>query len=50
MRLYQKGLIYRAKDIVNWCPACGTTLSDVEVDRQDQQGSLWYVKISLRRR
>ena len=44
VRLYQKGLIYRAKDIVNWCPVCGTTLSDVEVERKDQQGSLWYVK------
>ncbi len=47
VRLYEKGLIYRAKDIVNWCPKCGTTLSDIEVNREDQQGFLWHVNYPL---
>jgi valyl-tRNA synthetase len=44
VRLYEKGLIYRGERIINWCPRCGTALSDLEVDHQDVTGHLWYVK------
>ncbi len=43
-RLYDKGLIYRGERIINWCPRCGTALSDLEVEHQDVKGHLWYVK------
>ena len=43
-RLYDDGLIYRAERIINWCPGCGTALSDIEVDHQDDDGEL----VSLR--
>lgn len=44
VRLYKKGLIYRGKYLVNWCPRCQTALSDEEVDHEESQGSLWYIK------
>ncbi|RMD98134.1 MAG: valine--tRNA ligase, partial [Calditrichaeota bacterium] len=44
VRLYKKGLIYRGKYIINWCPRCQTALSDEEVDRPEHQGHLWYIK------
>jgi len=44
VRLYEKGLAYRGKYIVNWCPGCVTAISDIEVEREDQKGSLWYVR------
>ncbi len=44
IRLYKKGLIYRGKYLVNWCPRCQTALSDEEVDHEEHQGSLWYIK------
>jgi len=43
-RLYDKGLIYRGERIINWCPRCGTALSDLEVEHQELKGHLWYVK------
>ncbi|OGN99317.1 MAG: valine--tRNA ligase [Chloroflexi bacterium RBG_13_51_52] len=43
-RLYDKGLIYRGERIINWCPRCGTALSDLEVEHQDVNGHLWYVR------
>jgi valyl-tRNA synthetase len=46
-RLYDKGLIYRGERIINWCPRCGTALSDLEVEHQDLQGSLWYVRYPI---
>jgi valyl-tRNA synthetase len=46
-RLYDKGLIYRGERIINWCPRCGTALSDLEVEHQDIQGHLWYVRYPL---
>jgi valyl-tRNA synthetase len=42
--LYHKGLIYRAKRLINWCPRCETALSDLEVDHKDVAGSLWYIR------
>ncbi len=47
-RLYEKGLIYRGKYIINWCPRCSTALSDEEAIHQDEQGKLWYVKYPLK--
>ncbi len=47
VRLYEKGLIYRGERIINWCPRCGTALSDLEVDHQDVNGHLWYVRYPL---
>jgi valyl-tRNA synthetase len=47
VRLYNKGLIYKGTYIVNWCPRCGTTLSDDELEREDRDSSLWYIKYPL---
>jgi valyl-tRNA synthetase len=44
VRLYEEGLIYREKRMVNWCPGCRTVLSDLEVVHEDKQGHLWYIK------
>ena len=42
--LYEAGLIYRGTYIVNWCPRCGTALSDLEVETKPEAGSLWYIR------
>ncbi len=42
-RLYEKGLIYRGSYIVNWCPKCHTTISDIEVEHEDEDSKLYYV-------
>jgi valyl-tRNA synthetase len=47
VNLYQKGLIYRHERIINWCPRCATALSDLEVDYQEQAGSLYYIRYPL---
>ena len=47
VRLYQKGLIYRGKYIVNWCPFHQTALSDDEVDSSSVNGHLYYIKYSI---
>jgi valyl-tRNA synthetase len=44
VRLYEDGLIYRGHYIVNWCPQCQTTISDLETIHEERQGSLWYVR------
>src|SRR6266516_8141037 len=44
VRLYEEGLIYRGQYIVNWCPRCGTAVSDLEVVHEERQGHLWYIK------
>jgi valyl-tRNA synthetase len=44
VRLYEEGLIYRGKYIVNWCPRCGTAVSDLEVIHDERQGKLWYIR------
>lgn len=43
-RLYKKGLIYKGKYIVNWCPHCHTALSDIEVEHSEQMGHMYYVR------
>jgi valyl-tRNA synthetase len=45
--LHRRGLIYRGERMINWCPRCQTALSDLEVDHQEHQGSLWYVRYPL---
>lgn len=42
VRLYQDGLIYRSRAVISWCPQCRTALSDVEVEREDTNGHLWF--------
>ncbi|MFH0799538.1 MAG: valine--tRNA ligase [Pseudomonadota bacterium] len=44
VRLYDEGLIYRGKYIVNWCPRCHTALADDEVDHKDEKGRLWHIR------
>jgi valyl-tRNA synthetase len=48
IRLYQDGLIYRGKRMINWCPRCQTVLSDLEVDHKEEKGKLWYIKYPLK--
>ncbi|MEO8285792.1 MAG: valine--tRNA ligase [Chloroflexota bacterium] len=45
--LYDKGLIYKGERIVNWCPRCATTLSDLEVENEEEQGNLWTIRYPL---
>ncbi len=47
VRLYEKGLIYRGKYIVNWCPKDHTALSDDEVNHSDSNGHLWYIRYPI---
>lgn len=42
--LYEKGLIYRGERIVNWCPHCKTSISDAEVEYEDQAGHFWHLR------
>ena len=44
VRLYEKGLIYQGNYIINWCPMCHTTLSDIEVEYKEEQSHLWYIR------
>jgi valyl-tRNA synthetase len=44
VQLYSEGLIYRETRLVNWCPACLTVLSDLEVNHEDRQGHLWHIR------
>jgi len=47
IRLYKEGLIYRGSYIINWCPKCQTTISDIEVEYESKDGKLWYFKYPL---
>jgi len=47
VRLFEKGLIYRGDYIINWCPRCHTTISDIEVEHIDSEGNLYYLKYPL---
>ncbi len=44
VELYKKGLIYRGNRLINWCPKCATSLSDAEVEHEDQEGNYWYFR------
>jgi valyl-tRNA synthetase len=43
VRLYEEGLIYRARRLINWCSRCRTALSDLEVDSNPEKGNLWHI-------
>ncbi len=43
VRLYEKGWIYKGSRIINWCPVCQTSLSDAEVEHEDQDGFFWHI-------
>lgn len=47
-KLYDEGLIYRGERIINWCPHCLTSISDAEVEHEEQQGKLWYVRYPVK--
>ncbi len=47
VKLYEDGLVYRGKYIINWCPRCHTALSDEEAEHQDLKGHLWHFKYPL---
>ena len=46
--LYEDGLIYRGEYLVNWCPRCGTAISDLEVKHRETSGSLWRIRYPLK--
>ncbi|MBE6790604.1 MAG: valine--tRNA ligase [Ruminococcaceae bacterium] len=48
VRLYEKGLIYRGERIVNWCPVCLTSISDAEVEYEEQAGHFWHLRYPLK--
>lgn len=47
VNLYNKGLIYRGERIINWCPHCMTSISDAEVNYEDQAGHFWHLRYQL---
>ncbi|MGC1962765.1 MAG: valine--tRNA ligase [Candidatus Sulfotelmatobacter sp.] len=47
VRLYEEGLIYRGKYIVNWCPRCETAISDLEVKHEEVVGKLWEIRYPI---
>ena len=46
--LYEQGLVYRGEYLVNWCPRCGTAISDLEVKHRETHGSLWRLRYRLK--
>ncbi len=46
--LYEKGLIYKGKRIINWCPTCTTALSDAEVEYEEKPGNLWHIRYQVK--
>ncbi|MCL2427273.1 MAG: valine--tRNA ligase [Oscillospiraceae bacterium] len=47
VQLYEKGLIYKGKRIINWCPTCTTALSDAEVEHEDRESSLYHLRYPI---
>lgn len=45
--MYNKGLIYQGDYIINWCPKCHTAISDIEVEHEDTEGKLWYIRYPI---
>ena len=43
IKLYEQGYIYKGSRIVNWCPVCGTSISDAEVEHEEQDGFFWHI-------
>lgn len=44
VHFYRRGWIYRGERVVNWCPACSTTVSDLEVEHREVEGKLWHIR------
>lgn len=47
IKLYEKGYIYKGNRICNWCPVCQTTISDAEVEHEEQDGHFWHIKYPI---
>ena len=47
IKLYEEGYIYRGSRIINWCPVCKTSLSDAEVEHEEQDGFFWHIKYPI---
>ncbi len=48
VKLYEKGLIYKGKRMINWCPYCNTSISDAEVEYEEEQTHLWHIKYKVK--
>jgi valyl-tRNA synthetase len=48
VRLYEAGLIYQGDYIINWCPRCGTALSDIEAEHKETQGKLYHIRYAVK--
>ena len=48
LKLYDKGLIYKGERITNWCPKCNTSISDIEVEYEEQAGHFWHIKYRVK--
>ena len=48
LRYFKKGWIYRGERVINWCPRCQTSLSDLELEHKEEKGHLWYIKYLLK--
>lgn len=49
VKMHEKGYIYKGRRIINWCPVCNTSISDAEVEYQEQAGHLWHIKYPVMR-
>ncbi len=49
VKMHEKGYIYKGSRIINWCPVCNTSISDAEVEYQEQAGHLWHIKYPVMR-
>ena len=47
VKLYEDGLVYRGDRLINWCPRCMTALSDLEVEYEEEEGKLWFIRYPL---
>ena len=47
IKLYEKGYIYKGSRIINWCPVCQTSISDAEVEHEEQGGHFWHIKYPI---
>ena len=43
-KMHEKGYIYKGARMINWCPVCNTSISDAEVEYEEQSGHLWHIK------
>ncbi len=47
VKMHEKGYIYKGSRIVNWCPVCKSSISDEEVEYEEQAGNLWHIMYSV---